>query len=111
LLGREEIGDLKLKKNDSDKYKIGNVLKIKTAVIDNFERIVAKDYEGEHQIKFFEIIAKYHIDKDSPPCYMVLIDPNMIGWNVSASHRLYYDLNEGLLGRKFYDVTDDFIIE
>jgi hypothetical protein len=111
LLGREATGDLKLKKNDTSKYKVGDFLKIKTAVIDNFERIVVKDYEEEHQLKLFEIIAVYFVHKESPPSYMILIEPNMIGWNVSKSHQLYYDLNEGLLGRKFYDVTDDFIVE
>jgi len=111
LFGQEETGDLKLKKNDLDKYKVGDFIKIKTIIKDNFERIVSKDCEDEYQIKFFEVIAKYHLHKDLSPYYMVLVEPNMIGWTVSRSHALYYDLNQDLLGRKFYDVTEDFIIE
>jgi len=111
LFGQEGIGDLKLKKNDLDKYKVGDFIKIKTTIKDNFERIVHKDYEDEHEIKLLQVIAKYHLHKDLPPYYMVLVDPNMIGWTISRSHALYYDLNHDLLGYKFYDVYEDLIIE
>ena len=82
------------------KNKIGSFVNIKVANVDGRKKVVPKNFEEECEIKSFEIIASYHLHKEMEPYYMVLVDSDMIGWTVSRSHALYYDLNEKYLNRQ-----------
>jgi hypothetical protein len=92
-------------------YKIGSFVNVKVSEIDGRKRIVRNSFEDNFEIKSFKIIAKYFLHKESAPLYMVLIDPGMIGWTISESHALYYDLDSSLLKEKFFDVNEEFIID
>lgn len=43
--------------------------------------------------------------------YMIVIDDDMVGWNLSEWHIKNYKLDSALLGKKFYDITDHYVIE
>lgn len=91
-------------------YKVGTSVKVKVSNVDGRKKVLPKDSEDFFEIKSFEIIAKYLLHKELNPYYMILIDSDMVGWNISSSHIMYYDIDQKFLGYKFYDVTEDFII-
>lgn len=89
---------------------IGTFVKIKVANEDGRKKVVPKNFEEECEIRSFEIIGSYRLHKEMEPYYMVVVDSDMIGWTVSKSHMLYYDLNEKYLNHRFYDVNEDFFV-
>lgn len=93
-----------------NKLKKGQLVKIKTAIVDGRKRLVPKDWEGESNIESFEIICYYNTHKDAPLNYMVLVDLDIIGWTINKFYILHYDLDEKYLNCKFYDINDSFFV-
>lgn len=91
-------------------FKIGSSVNIKVSNTDGRKKVLPKDSENFFEIKSFQIIGKYFLHKEMNPYYMVLIEPDMVGWTVSSSHVMYYDIDPKFLGSKFYDVTEDFVV-
>jgi hypothetical protein len=91
-------------------HKIGSSVNIKVSNSNGRRKVLPKESEDSSEVKSFEIIAKYFLHKEMSPYYMVLIDTDMVGWTVSSSHVMYYDIDPKFLGSKFYDVTEEFII-
>jgi hypothetical protein len=89
----------------------GDIVKVKTAIINNKEKLVFSDYDGDFQFKLFEIAARTKWHPDLPYYYIILIEDHMIGWTISKSHVQNNDVDEFHIGRKFYEISEDFIIK
>ena len=83
--------------------KKGQSVKVKTAVINGRKKVVPSDYDGEFTIKSFLILRT---PKHYDPSYMLLIDDDMVGWNVSDFHIIHMDVDEKYKGKRFYDVSE-----
>jgi len=93
------------------KRKKGDFVKIKTAVLKNKEKVVFADYDGEHQVKEFQIVAVTKWHPELPNYYIILIDDDMIGWTLSIYHVNNNDIEEQYVGKKFYEISEEFIIK
>lgn len=85
--------------------KRGQSVKIKTAVINNRKKLVPSNYDGDYEIKSYIILRK---PQPYDPCYMILVDADMIGWTVSNFHVLHMEVDEKYVGNKFFDVNEDY---
>jgi len=89
----------------------GNLVKVKTAFLKNKERLVFSDYEGDYKVKEFEILAITKWHPDLPDYYIILIEDHMVGWTLSNSHVQNNEVDEKHIGKKFYEISEEFIIK
>jgi len=82
-------------------------VKIKSAKIKGREKLVPKSYEGEHKIKEFLVLS---VPNYSNNCYTILIEDNMVGWTIDLTHLEYQGVSKKYLGKKFFDVSEDYFI-
>ncbi len=43
--------------------------------------------------------------------YKIILEDNMIGWNIGAWHVKHLDIDEKFLGKKFSDISESMILE
>lgn len=83
------------------KHKLGDLVSCKVEEKNGQKRISVD--KGEE--KKFEIIL---VDK-LRSLYTIAIDDDMVGWTVSQWHVKNAKIDEKFVGKKFYDITEDFI--
>lgn len=83
-------------------------VKIKTAVINGYEKLVPKYYEKEHKIKEFIVLT---VPNYANMFYSILIEDQMLGWVVDLSHITYFDVSKKYLGKKFFDVNEEYFLD
>lgn len=85
------------------KYKVGNTItcNVKTYP-DGKRKIINHKPDKDDQItkEKFQIIWIDEMDRQ----YIIAIDPNMIGWNLSEWHQIYWDIDKKYLKMKYYQI-------
>lgn len=87
--------------------KVNQKVKIKTAVINGYEKLVPKSYEKKHEVKEFLVLSIPNYANDF---YSILVEDQMLGWTVDLSHVTYFDVNKKYLGKKFFDVNEEYFV-
>ena len=57
--------------------------------------------------KAFQIVAKDPLMES----YTVIVDDDMVGWIISKFHVEHWNVPKAFLGKKFFEVTENYIIE
>jgi hypothetical protein len=92
------------------KYKIGDKVSCQTETKANGSKklLIGDPSQGSKVGKgTFLIVAK----DEAFQTYKIIIDDDMIGWSISSWHISNMRLDNKLLGKKFYDVQEELIIE
>lgn len=93
------------------KYKVGDLVQCQVETRPNGRRaILAKETELENPTTkaTFQIIGI----NINPPTYSVLIEEDdIIGWTIGEFRILYNDFPVVFRGKKFFDVTDEYILK
>lgn len=58
------------------------------------------------QEKTFPIVYKDEAEQS----YIIIIDDDIIGWNINSFHIKHWDVDKKYLGKKFYDIYEQFIV-
>jgi hypothetical protein len=89
------------------KYKIGDRAICKFELrADGTKRILSREPDKTSKIGQ----DNYLIAAINNDYYTIIIDDNMIGWNISKFHIKYQNIDDKLLNKKFYDVTEEMIL-
>lgn len=97
-----------------ESIEINNVSEEKNQILENpvIEEIKPKEIKYhpavEPKIKNFEIIGI--VKSEHYTNYLILIDDKMSGWYISEFHINHQYVPKSFLGKKFYEITTDFII-
>ena len=84
------------------KFEIGQTVKLPTATKGKYKRVYYPEHEQDQvEINNFTIIGK----NDSYLEYLVLLDPDMLGYVVSEFHILNSEVNSKYKNNKFWYVT------
>ena len=89
-------------------YKANQKVKIKTAVVNGYEKLVPNTFEKSHTVKEFIILS---VPNYANSFYSILVEDQMIGWTVDLSHVTYFDVDKKYLGKKFFDVNEDYFVK
>jgi len=98
------------------KYNIGDFITCQVETRKNgkksiFYRVLNKDETPNLSQEKFEVIGiQYYHDDPNYPTYKLVIPDDYIGWKVGKFHMEYQEINEKWLGKKFYEITNEFII-
>lgn len=88
--------------------RVGHTGKIKTAIVNNYEKIVHPSFKGETKEKEFLILScpnNYNL------FYTVLVEDHMLGWTIDLTHIDFHNINKKFLGKKFFDVSEDYFLD
>ena len=103
----------KIKKNFkgimNTKYKVGQSINCEIEIRkDKSKRFALNPLEDSEFItQSFEIIG---MNKQFNT-YKILIDDDIVGWYLSQWHVKYEDIDEKFVGKKFYDIDENYIID
>lgn len=92
------------------KYKIGDMVWVQTEIRKNGKKYVLTRFpEDENKLEK----AKFQIIGVDPmmESYRLVIDDEMIGWEISNFHIEYENVPKGFKGKKFWDITESYILE
>ncbi len=87
--------------------KLNQQIKIKTATINGYEKVVHPSYDGKTQIKTFTIIC---CPNNYNQYYSILIEDKMLGWTINQFHVEHYHIDKKFLGKKFFDIDESYVI-
>lgn len=98
-----------------DKYKVKEQVMCRVETRANntkaiFSRYLTADENPKLEDRQFEVIAvkkfcpgsEYHM-------YTIVIDDDMVGWEIGEFHIQYQKINSKFKGRKFWDLTEEFM--
>lgn len=88
--------------------RVGHTVKIKTGIVNNYEKIVHPSFKGETKEKEFLILS---CPNDTNDFYTVLVEDHMLGWIIDLTHITYNNINKRFLGKKFFDVNEEYFID
>lgn len=91
------------------KYKIGDQVVVQIEIPkEGAKRILVRDPKPDSKIveKVCPIVMKNEIEQS----YSIITDDDIIGWVINSFHIKYNHVNEKYLNKKFYDVTEAFIL-
>lgn len=89
-------------------YKIGDHVSVNVEYEKSgIKRILSRQPLKDSTViaKLFPIVMLNHLEET----YSIMIDDDMIGWFISKFHVENNGADKKLIGKKFYDVTDDMI--
>lgn len=95
------------------KYKIGNKVVCQVGTRSSgrkyvFAKTLLKgDPIPKLEQKVFEIIAIDPVQES----YMILVDDDMLGWNIGEWHIIYRNIDPKFKNKKFYELMEEFIIK
>lgn len=87
--------------------KKGEVTNLKVAIINGDKMLVTADYKEEHEVRPFTVLR---VPQKTNLHYMILVDEDIAGWNISEFHVLYMGVEAKYLNKKFFDIDEDYII-
>jgi hypothetical protein len=91
------------------KYKVGDQVVVKVEYqVSGKKRIVTRTPLSDSTIveKTYTIVMKDDIEQ----AYSIVIDDDIIGWNINVFHIKYNHVDEKYLHKRFFDVTEAFIL-
>jgi hypothetical protein len=85
------------------KFKVGQTINLPTAFRGKYKRVHYPESEQDQVEVFkFDIIGK----NDSYSEYLILLDPDMLGYSISDFHILHSEVDEKHKGSKFWYVSE-----
>ena len=91
------------------KYKIGDCVIVNTEKpINGQKRILIREPSPESVLGngVYQVVAK----NEMFATYKIIIDDDMVGWQISSFHIEHEGVPVAFKGRKFYDVHENFVI-
>lgn len=91
------------------KYKVGDQVVIRVEIPkEGHKRILIREPKPDSKIveKICPIVIKHEIEQS----YTIIIEDDIIGWYISKFHVKHNNVDEKYLNKKFYDVTEEFIV-
>jgi len=91
------------------KYKVGDQVVVKIEIPkEGCKRILIREPKPDSKIveKTYPIAIKHEMEQS----YTIIIDDDIVGWYISKFHVKYNNVDEKYLNKKFYDVTEEFIV-
>lgn len=91
------------------KYKIGDLIIVVTETRINGRRYIVTDKPAPKSkllMGSFQIVAKNEVTQT----YKIIIDDDMVGWQISQFHVDYENVAKAFNGKKFYDVVENCIV-
>lgn len=92
------------------KYKVGDKVVVRVEVPkEGAKRVLIREPKPDSKIveKTFTIVIKHELEQS----YTIIIDDDMVGWYISVFHVKHNKVDEKYVGKKFYDVTEEFILK
>ena len=92
------------------KYKVGDKVVVKVELQKSgSKRVLIREPLPDSKIveKAFPIVMLHQMEQS----YTIIIDDDMLGWQISEFHVKHNKVDKSLIGNKFYDVVDDWIVK
>jgi ribosomal protein S19 len=92
------------------KYKVGDKVVVKVELQKSgTKRVLIREPLPDSKIveKAFPIVMLHQMEQS----YTIIIDDDMLGWQISEFHVKHNKVDKSLIGKKFYDVVDDWIVK
>lgn len=91
------------------KYKVGDQVVVRVEISKQGpKRIVIREPKSDSKLieKDFPIVIYHPVEQT----YTLIVDDDITGWTISAFQVKHNKVDEKYIGKKFYDVTEDFIL-
>jgi hypothetical protein len=92
------------------KYHVGDLISVKIKVQKNGRKSISYGNLSDGstlEIKKFQVIGL----NESMKTYKIIIDDDMIGWQISQFHIDHEGVAKAFLGKRFYDISENHVAE